>query len=266
MKNKGAVFSGTLRGLWQALLLAAALACLASLPGADKAPAPGKLDGFVYDSCGGCFTDSSPCKPCKVVLELESYLYTELERLGAGAGWQVQVHNVLYEGERELLAQRLSPALLQEAEYPVLVLDGVVLQGWGQVRQGLAPALLARAGREAPGTGPGAPGGVRLEKAGRDTVVYFKLESCGSCRKTDAFLDGLLQKYSHVELLPYEIDGQGGLEVFQAYCRAYGLDPDNTFAPVVFVGDRCLEGLEGIQLFLGPYLEAGYASGTYRVA
>lgn len=265
MKNKRACFWGILRAAKCAILLAAALACLMSLLGADKAAGPVKLDGFVYDSCGGCFTDSSPCKPCKVVLELEGYLYAELERLGAGADFQVEVHNVLYDREKALLSQRLPQGLPGEIEYPILLLDGMALQGWGQIKKGLASMVLSKTGRGSPSPGPMASGGIRLEKAGRDTVVYFKMQSCGSCQKTAGFLGELFQKYSQVELVTYDIGSQGDLGIFQAYCEAYGLDAENTYVPIVFVGDRSLEGLEEIQLFLEPYLAAGYAGGTYRI-
>lgn len=265
MKNKRAGFWGTSRAAKSTLLLAAALVCLVSLLGADKSAGPAKLDGFVYDSCGGCFTDSSPCKPCRVVLELEGYLYAELDRLGARSDFQVEVHNVLYDREKGLLFQQLPRGLPEEIEYPVLLLDGMALRGWGQIKKDLASMVLSKTGRESPGTVPKDSGEIQLEKAGRDTVVYFKMQSCASCQKTAALLDGLFQKYSQAELVTYDISGQEDLKIFQAYCEAYGLDAENTYVPVVFIGDRGLEGLEEIQLFLEAYLAAGHASGTYRI-
>lgn len=62
MKNKRAGFWGTSRAAKSTLLLAAALVCLVSLLGADKSAGPAKLDGFVYDSCGGSTPTWPP--PC----------------------------------------------------------------------------------------------------------------------------------------------------------------------------------------------------------
>lgn len=246
------------------MLAGAALLCLAFLLGADKAPAEVHIEGFVYDSCGGCFTDNSPCKPCKVVLELEEYLNAELDRLGAGEDRWVEVHNVLYDDQKKLLSQRLSKDRLGEMEYPVVILDDTVLYGWEQIKRELAPAVLARTGRGGSGQEAGEAKEPRLQKAGSDTVVYFKMQACGSCRKTGAFLEELLGKHGDFELLTYEMEDRGNLELFQAYCNTYGMDAENTFVPVIFIGDRCLEGFEEVQLFLESYLEAGYAGNTYR--
>lgn len=223
------------------------------------------IDGFVYDSCGGCFTENNPCKPCKVVLELEGYLSAELARLGIEEGCRIQVHNLLYDEQKELLSERLPDERPGEMAYPVLFLDDEALCGWDEIRERFVPAILVKMGKEDPGTVSGTEKEIDLVRTEGDRIVYFKMSTCASCVKTKDCLDEVLSKYENVDLITWDMEDQGNLALFRAYCRMYDVDAEELSVPAVFIGDRCLEGYEEISLFLEPYLEAGYAHDTYCV-
>lgn len=249
------------------LLAGMVLFCLMLFFGAYKAPATVKIEGYVYDSCGGCFSDDIPCKPCKVVLELEEYLYSELDRLGARDACKVEVHNILYSKQKQLFSQRISENKLGNIEYPVLFINDTVLYGWAQIRKEFARTVLTGIGKDDSGIESVSSDKeeIVLAKAKSDTVVYFKMTSCRSCQKSEKFLDDLVKKRGDFSLLTYDIEDRGNLSLFQAYCGKYGVNAENTSVPVVFIGDKCLEGFEEVQVFLEPYLEAGYAKDTYRM-
>ena len=236
---------------------------LLMLSNADCASLPIRIDGYVYDSCGGCFTQDNPCKPCKVVLELEAYLSSELARLGIEGECTVKVYNLLFDEPRKLFSDRLFEHDSGSMEYPVLFLNDTALYGWEQIKKDFAPILLEYSGKVAPGTSALHEKEILLEKSESDIVVYFKMKSCGSCENTQEYLDRLFQRYGHVRLLTMDIEEQGNLEIFQAYCRMYGTDADTMSVPAIFIGNRSLEGYDEISLFLDTYLEAGYAHNTY---
>lgn len=256
------------RELWNKNRIAGIILLLAGLgwlmlSNADCASPQIRIEGFVYDSCGGCFTQNNPCKPCKVVLELEAYLSSELARLGMEEECDVKVYNLLYDEPKELLSARLLEREPGRMEYPVLFLNDAVLYGWEQIRQKLAPTLLEYGRKTDPGASALHETEILLERSESDIVIYFKMKSCGSCKKTQEYLDGLFQRYGHVRLLTMDIEEHRNLEIFQAYCRMYDANAETMSVPAIFIGDRYLEGCDEISLFLEAYLDAGYAHDTY---
>lgn len=200
-----------------------------------------------------------------MVLELEGYLSSELARLGTEEAYHIQVHNLLYDEKKELLAERFSGARPGEMEYPVLFVEDEVFCGWDEIKESFIPAVLAGTGKEAPDTVSGPEKGIELVRMEEAGIVYFKMSTCASCGKTKDWLEEVISKYENVDLITWDIEDQGILALFRAYCRMYDVDAEELSVPAVFIGDRCLEGYEEICLFLEPYLEAGYARDTYCV-
>lgn len=249
------------------LLCAVVLIIAAAGVWACTAKKPVRIDGYVYDSCGGCFTDNAPCKPCKVVIGLEQYLFEALDKAALREHCEVEVHNVLSDKEKQALARSMEEfAAGDTGEYPVVFVNCEKLQGWTQIKEAFSRTVAEAVGKAPADVSMESNRQIILEKATSDTVVYFKMTACSSCKKAGKLLTELSAKTNLFELLTYDLEEPGGLEMFQAYCGTYGVDADTASVPMVFIGDKYLESFEEMELFLEAYLESGLAQTTYRIS
>jgi len=76
-------------------------------------------------------------------------------------------------------------------------------------------------------------------------VVYFSSASCGQCRRVAGVLPEMVGRWGERVVLEIRgIDEAAGLNEFLVYCKRYGVRMVSP--PVVFVGDRALEGDDAI--------------------
>lgn len=248
------------------LLICTIVFSLTLLDGTERASEMLNIDGYVYDSCGGCFSDSIPCKPCTVVLDLEKYLYSELDRFELSEEYRVEVHNVLYHKQKQLLSQEFSDKQIRDLSYPVLFINDTILYGWEQIKDKFAQTIAKYSHIEVTEMDSRkADKEIKLIRGESNTIVYFEITSCGACKETKKLLDRISGSYEDLEVFIYNIDDSKNLDLFKTYCTKYAMDANSISVPMILIGDRYLEGLDEIQLFLESYLEAGYGSYTYRV-
>lgn len=221
------------------------------------------LDGYVYDSCGGCFSNKNPCKPCQVVKELEAYLYGALDQYDLRDSFSLEVHNLLYDEEQTALEERLPGVTLGEEQYPVVFIGDRLLCGWDEIKKDIGSVLRQISGKETATAMPAASEKIELVQAEEPTVVYFMMTSCRSCKEAGAYLDTLREKEDAFTLQTFNMEDSESVAVFQEYCSKYGLNTEETYVPVVFIGDKSLEGTEEIKTFLESFLDLGYADTTY---
>ncbi len=222
-----------------------------------------KIDCFVYDPCGGCFADNIPCKPCKVVLEMEQFLYNKVDELGLREVSDISVYNTMNDTQKNLLNGRVQTE--PEVEYPVLFVNDTALFGWNQINTGIDKLLLKTA-RVKPSFFVKANNlsneSFFQEQTKKPLAVYFKMEDCRSCKKTEEYLAGKDNFNGLCEILTYNLESADTMRLFEEYCKKYGVNSKTAGAPIIFIGDAALEGFEEIDTFLEVYIENGYGSKT----
>lgn len=209
---------------------------------------PVHIEGYVYDPCGGCFSENRPCKPCTVVLQLESYLYDTAELYGAEKNTRITVYNTLLEEGRERLAAKLE---IPTTAYPVVFINDAVFCGWEEIKNKL-PAMLGQQLSE----NTAKPNGLAFTRGKQNAAVYFKAESCGQCKKTDEWLK-TIQPTGDYTVEIYDISENKNAELLRSYAEIFNLQPEEVLLPIVFVGDVALEGFDEIELLLETALNNG---------
>ena len=222
-----------------------------------------KIDCFVYDPCGGCFSDNIPCKPCKVVLEMEEFLYNKVDELGLREVTDINVYNTMYDDQKSLLDGRVQTD--SEVEYPVLFVNDTALFGWNRINTGI-DELLLKIARVRPAQVVKEDDSINVsffqEQTKKPLAVYFKMEDCRSCKKTEEYLAGKDDFNGLCEILTYDLENADTMRLFEEYCKKYGVNSKTAGAPIIFIGDAVLEGFEEIDTFLEAYIEDGYGSNT----
>lgn len=219
-----------------------------------RANAQHQIEAYVYDPCGGCFTDGIPCKPCTVVVELEQYLGTELNRLGLSEKYQVSVGNTLLPEQKEKYLFRIGA--FDRDEYPVVFVGDRILYGWDEIKGEFPRALGGEAVNPVPEENT-----KEAFQTGEDLYVYFQLQSCAACGEAEELFEALERKGNPSERLTYDFDSD--YELFKRYCSAYGVDSETLCLPAVFVGGSVLEGSDEIETFLEDYLQRGLGQETW---
>lgn len=266
MKNKQTGHKNRCRLFWYFVPMMIAAIVMQLLFSGHSTEKTVTIEGFAYDPCGGCFADGIPCKPCTVMLGLEQYLAAELKTLELEVGFQV--HNLFYAEEQQKLQALLPGKYIQDMEYPVLIVGDTVLYGWEQVKQSFRRLVLAETGytqAEIALLTQATDTEIQLERADSETLVYFKMETCRACKEALVYLQGVMRDNPTLELLVYDIEEDGMMDLFEAYCHIYEIDSSEATVPILFIGDKYLDGETEIQLFLSPYLDKGFAHTTYRV-
>ena len=222
-----------------------------------------KVDCFVYDPCGGCFSDNNPCKPCNVVLEMEKYLFNKVDELGLREAADIHVYNVMYDIQKDLLMGRVQPGL--EFDYPVLFVNDTALFGWNQINERFDELLLQMV-RARPNRSVKRDNSINVtyvhEKTEKPVAIYFKRQDCRSCKKTEEYFAQKGNFKGLCEVLIYNIENEENTRLFEEYRKEYGVNLETAGAPMIFIGDTFLEGYEEIETFLEVYIESGYGLKT----
>jgi len=222
-----------------------------------------KIDCFVYDPCGGCFADNIPCKPCKVVLEMEQFLYNKVDELGLREVSDINVYNTMYDAQKNLLNGRVQKEF--EVKYPVLFINDTALFGWNQIKMNI-DELLLKIARVRPNHFVKSHDSIDVsfsqEQTEKPLAVYFMMEDCRSCKKTEEYFAQSDNFNGLCEILTYDLENVETMRLFEEYCNKYGVDSKTAGAPMIFIGDAVLEGFEEIDTFLEVYIENGYGVKT----
>lgn len=221
------------------------------------------IDCFVYDPCGGCFSDNNPCKPCKVVLEMEQFFFNKIDEFELREVSDINVYNTMYDYNKDLLKTKVQPGL--EVEYPVLFVNDTALFGWNQINMHF-DELLLKATRVKPNHSIRTDNATDVyyvqEKTEKPVAVYFKRQGCRSCKKTEEYLARKDNFNGLCEILTYNLENVDDVRLFEEYCKSYGVDLETAGAPMIFIGDSFLEGFDEIYTFLEVYIESGYGIKT----
>ncbi len=259
MKNRHCLFTSM-------LLVGAVLMALIIDSGNLRLNSKVKIECFVYDPCGGCFSKNIPCKPCTVVLEMEQFLYNKVDELGLRDVSDINIYNTMNDTQRNLLNERVPKEL--EVEYPVLFINDKVLFGWNQINRSIDEMLLKMAGVRNKHTDK-ADGSMEAsfvyEQTQTPLAVYFKMEDCRACKKTEEYLVQHDDFNGLCEITTYNLDNVDALRLFEEYCKKYGVNSETAGAPMIFIGDTVLEGYEEIETFLEVYIKNGYGATTSMI-
>lgn len=214
-----------------------------------------QITAYVYDPCGGCFTEENPCKPCTVEIRLYNYLKTAIEAAGVTHRTEYQVYNLLYEKHRtELNRIQRENRKNEPEEFPLVFIDGQPLSGWDELQESFIPIIRKKAYGPFSGlfTGPEAPQMISLEPDGENRIVYFKSPDCVQCGLVENFIQILQERLpeNSFAIDTYDVLQPENIDIMEAYCLEYELDPDMLMTPVVFIGKTVLEGSDEIETFL----------------
>ena len=211
-----------------------------------------QVTAYLYDSCGGCFTEENPCKPCTVEIRMYNYLQKTIEAADMTQKVEYQVYNLLYEKYRTELNQLQGGSA--SVEYPLVFVDGQSLSGWDELKESLIPVIRKKAYGPFSGlfADPEVLQMISLEPDGKNRIAYFKSPGCAQCELAESYfqiLEGKLSGNSFI-IDTYDVSQMENTDIMEAYCREYELDPDMLMTPVVFVGKTVLEGSDEIEIFL----------------
>ena len=91
----------------------------------------------------------------------------------------------------------------------------------------------------------------------RPKLFYFYRKGCSACAEVTPWLENEMKNYaSSIELVEHDIDESGGWGIQMKFCSAYGVPANETFVPMVFIGNAYLWGVDGIRSGLGNAIEA----------
>ena len=231
---------------------------------------PVQVEAWIYDKCGNCTVNSNSCKPCYYEIELNNYLARHSEWLTDKGNYNISVYNTKNQSALDNLNNNKYFQTVKseyEGKYPVVIINKQIIVGWDNIEADYVNSLKQE-----------------LENAGIDinkefvdnyedrdkygfsfftkpTIVYFYLDNCNSCDNVSVMFDEI-NTQGTCDILSYSINDEAGKDLFVQYCNYYEVNYSDTGAPIVFIGDKYLEGEEEINMFLMPYIDNGYADNT----
>lgn len=248
---------------WIALCVIFVFTMLAVLAAGWKINRRVQVTAYIYDSCGGCFTGENPCKPCTVEMRLRDYLQKTLNAENLTERTEYHVRNLLYEKyQTELNRIREDHKEDLMEEYPLVFVDGQPLAGWDVLRESLVPTIRRKI------YGPfsvffsetAEPEAILLEPDGVNRIVYFKSPGCAQCEQVEDYFRELRESMTGSDTFEIEIldvSQTENIDMMEAYCLEYELEPDLLMTPTVFIGKTVLEGKDEIEIFLEQRLLSG---------
>ncbi|MFA5076967.1 MAG: hypothetical protein WC488_00900 [Candidatus Micrarchaeia archaeon] len=90
----------------------------------------------------------------------------------------------------------------------------------------------------------------------RPKLFYFYRKGCSACAEVTPWVENEMKNYaSSIELVEHDIDEGGGWSIHKGFCSAYGVPVNETFVPMVFIGNAYLWGVDGIMSGLDGAIE-----------
>lgn len=228
------------------------------------------IECFFYDPCGGCFTDTGPCKPCKVEADL-AHQYTEIiSQHGFEKIVDLKLYNVLYEVYERTYENRLRRHNLinEEGKYPIVFIGDRYLIGEDEIRNKMVSLITEAKNpirkiqhciyqiynkmliRKK----------INWEIANENCIVYFFTPYCSECKQVEIYLKDLKKESfsnNNFQVISYNIDEKDNLSLLKKYLQCYQEQTNEIVVPTIFIGDRCLQGYENIKCYLKKALIEG---------
>ena len=166
--------------------------------------------------------------------------------------YRLVMYNVFKSEERDSAQGILAEygLSMEEASFPMLLIDGKVYEGVGEIEANLKREYLSSVGSGA---------------------VYFYREDCQECIALKSFLDGMprtvvvdgVEMPFHLTRLNSRV-GDNGKRIWIMF-EKYGVPEEEQIVPVVILRDRYLAGGEKIKRYFMEYLEQGYGLGKVEI-
>ncbi len=223
-----------------------------------------EIHAFLYDPCGGCFTGEVPCKPCRAVLELESYLYEQLDAENVRNRFSVISHNLLKVNERDDFEAITGKSFSGQKKFPVVAVNGQLLIGWPEIKDNFKEAVSEKEKPEAkrPKGNISKEKEIILKETAEPVIVYFKVNGCKDCKTIEQYYDDNHEIFDEIGWVTYNLSDSGAMSVFSKYCEFYQINEEDATVPLMIIGKRYLEGAAEIESYIQKYLDLGYANNT----
>ena len=211
------------------------------------------IEAYLYDSCGGCFTDTGPCKPCKAVEDYSIRLREANKANNLQGKVKLDVYNVMTPFYKQQYMSRLDQYQIEDS-LPVVFVDGQVYTGNDAIQ------LTFMAGLAKQTSFPGnlialfQPDGAEIKKdrplSSRDenVIVYFYLENCEECKKMN---DLLAEQQA---LFPEDkIDRRNYLEeqyLYDQFLELYQINQNQPTVPLVFAFDQYFKSADELEQWM----------------
>lgn len=233
------------------------------------------IECYFYDPCGGCFTDTGPCKPCTVETRLGHQYMERIAHNGLEDVVDLKLYNVLYEVYKQKYETRLQQYNLtgQKRNYPIIFIGNTYLIGESEIESKMISTIDAARNplrRMMYFIQHRNKALLPLKKwkyqmTNENCVVYFSVPYCADCKRVKEYLETLKQeefKNNDFRVISYSIDAEEDFNLFKLYCQLYEVRGNETVVPAVFVGDEYLEGYEQISRGLKTALIQGQGNHT----
>lgn len=260
--------------LWGFILVLTGIACtFLALWELNHVKVP--VECYFYDPCGGCFSDSGPCKPCTVETGLGSQYSQMIAENGLEGIADLKLYNILYKAYGQKYEAKLKKYKLADSKrkFPVVFVGDTCLMGESEVKSRIISAVKSETNflkRIVYAIGRGKNGQpqskqVSFVDAQENSVVYFSVPGCEDCKRVDEYLNEIRHesfKNNDFRVVSYSIELKENLSLLKKYYQIYGAGGDETVVPVVFIGDRYMEGYDQIASLLKKTLIEGEGYNT----
>ncbi len=205
------------------------------------------VDVYLFDSCGGCYGDAGPCKPCPLQIEYTNKYNTLVKDNGLEGQVEIKVHNTVFPNIRttynELVATNNN---IIKDSFPVMIAGDVVFNGDEEIDAGALAHINESLSIFSIFAGLFAAtedDDILEEAVYVDSLVYFSTALCGSCNEVEQYLDGLPKEFNS-KVIVYSIDEGDNLELLSQYRELYDVSDTTLEVPAVFINDSYLVGVE----------------------
>ena len=215
------------------------------------------IRGYVNDPGGGCSPDNPGCDHQLAVRSFEEYIFNRLNHVLMEAevvlDFEVTVRNLFFNENRDAFREMYSYDL-DGVTFPLIFVNDRGLFGWEAIEEELEHLLFAELGEESPRNRQATR--VEFEKVEYDTIVYFKLSICSGCREIEDFIN-TLQGERTFRVIELDMDEAENISILRAYSSKHHFNWNDITVPFIIIGDRYLEGVAEIKMFLEAHLERG---------
>lgn len=162
--------------------------------------------------------------------------------------------NVAHTDGKAAFSRELEQLGLADAQLPMVVVDGIVYQGAGEMNRNLAENALS------------------WSDAQDSVIVYLYTPACESCERVSIVLESLPTSVSvkrgdiafDSPVTVERIDASANAALADALFEAYAVSDEKRVTPAVFFGEHALTGADAIERSLTDMVALGWAAGGVK--
>jgi glutaredoxin len=227
------------------------------------------VECYLYDPCGGCFTDQGPCKPCEVEKKSNSEYQGLIAQSNLTKTVDFKLYNVLYKFYEQKYEVKLKQFNISNPgrAFPIVFIGNKYLIGEKEIQEKLISTInyaknpfykLASFLKHKDSTAE-ETNNISFVELGKNNIIYFSVTDCEDCKRVEKKLPELKHqnfKNNDFQIISYKINDKQNLNLLNSYYQEYNIKGE-IVVPTIFVGNKHLSGYEEINKYLKKYLING---------